>query len=39
VTDHVLTRHAEISNYKSADFLDANSVAILRSQCFLGNER
>jgi hypothetical protein len=31
MTDHVPTRHAD----KSADFLDANSAAIIRSQRFL----
>jgi hypothetical protein len=35
VTDHVLTRHIDILNYKSADSLDGNSAAIIRSQRFL----
>jgi hypothetical protein len=34
MTDHVLARHADISNYKSADFL-TDSTAIIRSQRFL----
>jgi hypothetical protein len=34
MTDHVLARHADTSNYKSADFL-ANSAAIIWSQRFL----
>jgi hypothetical protein len=38
MTDHVPARHAETSNYKSADFL-ANSAAIIRSKRVFGNER
>jgi hypothetical protein len=34
MTDHVLPRHADILNYKSADFPGDNSVAIIRSQRF-----